>query len=134
MHEKIIKNPLDATTAEAPETIGSQPWGIEPYSTKRDGASITDCDAEPVRTPGCIQAHGALLVLRMSDLSILQASENTQAILGQAASELLGQSVAVVVTQGVRLNCAASWLPIRLSETRLTFSRCPTARTSLRWM
>ncbi len=97
MHESANKNLLGATAAEAPETTGAQPWGTEPYSTKRDGASITDCDAEPVRTPGCIQAHGALLVLRRSDLSILQASENTQAILGQAASELLGRNVAVVV-------------------------------------
>ena len=37
------------------------------------GLTITNCDSEPVRTPGCIQAHGALLVLRpvlaVSDLA-----------------------------------------------------------------
>ena len=73
------------------------PWATQPYSIKRDGLTLTNCDDEPVRTPGCIQAHGALLVLRHADLSILQASENTQAILGFDASVLLGQSVAVVV-------------------------------------
>ena len=35
--------------------------------------------------------------MRLSDLSILQASENTQTILGQSAQQLLGRSVAAVV-------------------------------------
>jgi two-component system, chemotaxis family, sensor kinase Cph1 len=87
---------LQAADADA-AADATAPWNTQPYSTKRHGISITNCDAEPVRTPGCIQAHGALLVLRLSDLSILQASENTLAILGHAASGLLGQSVAVVV-------------------------------------
>jgi hypothetical protein len=53
------------------------PWAGGPYSVKRHGVSISNCDSEPVQTPGCIQAHGALMVLRLSDLTILQASENT---------------------------------------------------------
>ncbi len=73
------------------------PWDTQPYSTKRDGINILNCDAEPVRTPGCIQGHGALLVLRLSDLSILQASENTLIILGSAAQSLLGKSVSQVL-------------------------------------
>jgi two-component system, chemotaxis family, sensor kinase Cph1 len=89
--------PEAQTVLTQPITADAAPWGAQAYSTKRHGISITNCDAEPVRTPGCIQAHGALLVLRLSDLSILQASENTQAILGQAAKQLLGHSVAVVV-------------------------------------
>jgi hypothetical protein len=40
------------------------PWDGQPYSIKRHGVSITNCDSEPIQTPGCIQAHGALLVLR----------------------------------------------------------------------
>lgn len=79
-------------------TARAAPWDTQPYSIKRDGIDIVNCDDEPVRTPGCIQAHGAMLVLRLSDLAILQASENTDAILGLAAAELLGQSVAAVVT------------------------------------
>jgi len=73
------------------------PWGQEPYSAKRHGVTLKTCDSEPVNTPGCIQAHGALLVLRKSDLQILQASENTLEILGVAAGELLGQPVGRVV-------------------------------------
>ena len=95
MLEAVNHSP--ATGAAAPEAPHVAQWDATTYSTKRHGASITDCDSEPVRTPGCIQAHGALLVLRLSDLTILQASENALTILGQAASDLLGRSVAVVV-------------------------------------
>ena len=73
------------------------PWGAGPYSTKRHGTTLQTCESEPVQTPGCIQAHGALLVLRLGDLHILQASENTLQHLGVAAAELLGQPVACVV-------------------------------------
>ena len=97
MHENITISLPDPTAAPAPQATASAPWDTQPYSTKRHGLNISNCDAEPVRTPGCIQAHGALLVLRLSDLSILQASENTQAILGCAAPQLLGKSVAAVV-------------------------------------
>ena len=69
----------------------------EPYSTKRDGLTIANCDSEPVRTPGCVQAHGALVVLRLSDLCILQASENTAAVLGQAPEQLLNVAVDLVL-------------------------------------
>ncbi len=73
------------------------PWGDGPYSTKRHGTTLDTCDSEPVQTPGCIQDHGALLVLRLADLSILQASENTLLHLGQQAAQLLGQPVDRVV-------------------------------------
>ena len=81
----------------APGMAAAVPWATQPYSIKRDGLTLINCDDEPVRTPGCIQAHGALLVLRRTDLSILQASENTQAILGHDASALLGRGVVAVV-------------------------------------
>lgn len=73
------------------------PWGTGPYSIKRHGTTLATCDSEPVQTPGCIQAHGALLVLRLGDLCILQASENTLQHLGEAAAHLLGQPVGRVV-------------------------------------
>jgi chemotaxis family two-component system sensor kinase Cph1 len=75
----------------------TQPWGSGPYSIKRHGTTLATCDSEPVQTPGCIQAHGALLVLRLGDLKILQASENTLQHLGEAAASLLGQPVEHVV-------------------------------------
>lgn len=73
------------------------PWGAGPYSIKRHGTTLATCDSEPVQTPGCIQAHGALLVLRLSDLVIRQASENTLQHLGVEATALLGQPVTHVV-------------------------------------
>ena len=73
------------------------PWVNGLYSIKRHGNSLTTCDSEPVQTPGCIQAHGALLVLRLADLTILQASDNTQAFFGEPPAALLGQSVARVI-------------------------------------
>jgi chemotaxis family two-component system sensor kinase Cph1 len=69
----------------------------QPYSTRRHGLTLSNCDAEPVQTPGCVQAHGALLVLRLSDLSILQVSDNCAAVLGQEAEKLLGRQVDTVI-------------------------------------
>ena len=82
--------PQASAGATAPNTGATAPWATQSYSIKRDGLTLINCDDEPVRTPGCIQAHGALRVLP-PHLSILQA------ILGHEASALLGQSAAVVV-------------------------------------
>lgn len=67
------------------------------YSVKRHGLDITDCDSEPVQTPGCVQAHGALLVLRLADLCVVQASDNAQAVLGCPVGMLLGQPVGALI-------------------------------------
>ena len=73
------------------------PWSDGVYSVKRHGVTITNCDSEPVQTPGCIQAHGALLVVRPSDLEILQVSENARAILGHDAADLLGRPISAAL-------------------------------------
>ncbi len=73
------------------------PWDGQPYSIKRHGVTITNCDSEPVQTPGCVQAHGAMLVLRPADLTVLQASENTDRLLGHRADTLLNKSVQVAI-------------------------------------
>ena len=67
------------------------PWSDGPYSVKRHGVTITNCDSEPIQTPGCIQSHGVLLVLGLSDLTVLQVSENSRRWLGQPPEELLGR-------------------------------------------
>ena len=78
--------------------IAAKPlWEGQPYSIKRHGVTVTNCDSEPVQTPGCIQAHGALLVIRPADMTIVQASENTIALLGTPAAQLLGWPVAAVL-------------------------------------
>jgi chemotaxis family two-component system sensor kinase Cph1 len=86
---------MNTPTTFAPDA--PLPWGSGPYSIKRHGVSLTTCDSEPVQTPGCIQAHGAMLVLRLSDLTILQVSENSLELLGETPEALAGQDVAKVV-------------------------------------
>ena len=73
------------------------PWTNGLYSIKRHGTSLSTCDSEPVQTPGCIQAHGALLVLRLADLTILQGSDNTQQFFGEPLEALLGQRIGRVI-------------------------------------
>ena len=72
-----------------------------PYSIKRHGTTLEKCEDEPVQTPGCIQAHGVLLVLRRSDLTILQISENSQDWLGFSPQDLLAKNVTIAVGEPV---------------------------------
>jgi chemotaxis family two-component system sensor kinase Cph1 len=86
------------TIADRETDPASNPaWAGGPYSVKRHGVTITNCESEPVQTPGCVQAHGVLLVLRRDDLRILQVSENSAELLGQSPAELLGRSISLVV-------------------------------------
>jgi len=48
------------------------------------------CAREPIHTPGAVQPHGAVLVLDPAGLRITHASENSERLLGLAASALLG--------------------------------------------
>ncbi|WP_395668785.1 ATP-binding protein [Rhodoferax sp.] len=73
------------------------PWAGGPYSIKRHGTSLTQCDREPVQTPGCIQAHGVLVAVRLADMAILQISENAHGFFGVAAQALLGAPLEQVV-------------------------------------
>ncbi len=68
-----------------------------PYSIKRHGVTLTNCDDEPVQTPGCIQAHGLLLALRLPDLVVAQVSENCAPWTGLAPAQVLGLNLADVV-------------------------------------
>jgi PAS domain S-box-containing protein len=56
-----------------------------------------NCDREPIHVPGCIQPHGVLLVLRPSDLVIVQVTQNSAQWLGSTPKDLLGQPVHTVV-------------------------------------
>jgi chemotaxis family two-component system sensor kinase Cph1 len=71
----------------------------QPYSIKRQGTNIANCDSEPVQIPGCVQAHGALLVLRLADLCVVQASDNVEAILGLGldVESILNRPVGAVI-------------------------------------
>jgi light-regulated signal transduction histidine kinase (bacteriophytochrome) len=51
------------------------------------------CEAEPIRYPGAVQPHGAVLVLDPSTGVIEAASASCASLLGQPAERLLGQAV-----------------------------------------
>ncbi len=104
------------------------PWDGQPYSVKRHGVTITNCDAEPVQSPGCIQAHGALLVLRPADLTILQASENTGRILGHPPDELLGRPASAAVGTDVEARLATFLAGEPVERNPLQFLTLPALR------
>lgn len=55
-------------------------------------ADLSNCEREQIQLAGSIQPHGALLVLREPDLTVIQASANASAFLG-VDGEILGRSL-----------------------------------------
>ena len=53
-----------------------------PMSPAFGTADLSNCEREQIHLAGSIQPHGALLVVRESDQTIVQASENAAAFLG----------------------------------------------------
>jgi len=49
----------------------------------RDRVDLTNCDREPIHIPGAILPHGAMLVLELDTLRVLQAAGNTAGLLGR---------------------------------------------------
>ena len=47
-------------------------------------SDLEGCAREPIHIPGAIQPHGALFVLRPSDMTVIQASANTGNLLGSS--------------------------------------------------
>jgi two-component system, chemotaxis family, sensor kinase Cph1 len=84
-----ITTGIDTNTSTSTST--SVPF---PYSVKRHGVSLANCDDEPVRTPGCIQGHGLLLALRPLDLVVVQVSENWTAWTGTPLNQVLNRPLA----------------------------------------
>lgn len=56
-------------------------------------ADLTNCERELIHLAGSIQPYGVLLVMREPDLTVVQASVNTEDTLGVAHRDLLGQPV-----------------------------------------
>ncbi len=57
-------------------------------------ADLTNCERELIHLAGSVQPHGMLLVLRESDLRIVQVSANVEIMLGVPPEGLLRQPVA----------------------------------------
>lgn len=62
-----------------------------------DPIDLTNCDREPIHIPGAIQPHGALLAATIPGLVVVQASANTQEILGLAHGAALGANLATIL-------------------------------------
>jgi len=69
--------------------------------------ALETCDREPIRVPGSIQPHGALLALDPRSLVIRQCSANCLQHLGRTPQELLGQPVEDLVGADVAASLAA---------------------------
>ena len=54
---------------------------------------LEECSREPIRTPGSVQPHGALVVVDSRTLVVRHASENCASILHIDASQLLGKTI-----------------------------------------
>ena len=66
----------------------------EPLLAPGTPVNLDNCHREPIRTPGGVQAHGALLAADAQTLEIVQISANAPAILGR---ELLGATLGDVL-------------------------------------
>lgn len=75
---------------------GDVPGGGEAAPPAFGEATLTNCEREQIHLAGSIQPHGALLVLREPDLTVLQASANAAAFLGLAPGRLTGRSLAEI--------------------------------------
>lgn len=59
-------------------------------------ADLSNCERELIHLAGSVQPHGALLVLRESNLVTVQASTNTLEIMGIAYDQLINRSVTFI--------------------------------------
>jgi light-regulated signal transduction histidine kinase (bacteriophytochrome)/CheY-like chemotaxis protein len=59
-------------------------------------AEIRQCDDEPIHIPGAILPHGAMLVIDVATLRILQVAGNLDVLLGAMPEALLGQCASVL--------------------------------------
>jgi light-regulated signal transduction histidine kinase (bacteriophytochrome) len=57
-------------------------------------ADLTNCERELIHLAGSVQPHGALLVLRESDLTVVQCSANADTLLGCPENWLLQRGIA----------------------------------------
>jgi light-regulated signal transduction histidine kinase (bacteriophytochrome) len=59
--------------------------------------ALQGCENEAIHIPGAIQPHGVMLVLHPASFTIIQASANSDVLIGKSAEALLGQPVEAVI-------------------------------------
>ena len=70
-------------------------------------ATLTNCDREPIRTPGSIQAHGVLLALDPATFAIVQIAGDVEAMTGRSAKSLLGEPLSACLHESTVLRVRA---------------------------
>jgi light-regulated signal transduction histidine kinase (bacteriophytochrome)/CheY-like chemotaxis protein len=83
---------------------------------------LTNCDREPIHVPGAVQPHGVLLACRGPAFTIVQVSDNSEALLKQPPAALLGASIASLLAaeSWTRLqDAAAAGLPREVNPLRI---------------
>ncbi|MDY7573252.1 ATP-binding protein [Actimicrobium sp. CCI2.3] len=78
-----------------------------PYSVKRHGTTLANCDVEPVSTPGCIQSHGMLLVAHPVALIVTQVSDNCAQWIACGVDEVLGKPLATILGEAATQRISA---------------------------
>ncbi|MHC5538320.1 GAF domain-containing protein, partial [Singulisphaera rosea] len=58
---------------------------------------LSNCENEPIRIPGAIQPHGALIAVGVADMIVSHASENLDELFGIAATDALGRHLTDLV-------------------------------------
>ncbi|HEY0759768.1 MAG TPA: EAL domain-containing protein [Acidisarcina sp.] len=62
-------------------------------------AALSNCEREPIHTPGTIQPFGVLLVARMIDLRLVYASANAESLIGIPVEKMLGKPLSACLGQ-----------------------------------
>ncbi len=59
-----------------------------------DEPDLSVCAQERIQIPGSIESHGALLVAHSPELQIVQATANTESVLGYSVEDVLRSTLA----------------------------------------
>jgi chemotaxis family two-component system sensor kinase Cph1 len=70
---------------------------VETTPAEDERQRLIECAREPIRIPGSIQDHGALVAVDRETLVVLHASENCDVVLGRRVGDVLGRPLADVL-------------------------------------
>ena len=81
--------------------------------TVQFGTDISECDREPIHIPGSIQPHGLLLIITAADQRVVAGAGRLETVfgedwLGQTVTALLGEGASQLLGDSVRPVCVFS--------------------------
>ncbi|MEM6758255.1 MAG: HWE histidine kinase domain-containing protein [Pseudomonadota bacterium] len=79
-------------------------------------AALEKCATEPVRIPGSVQPHGAIVVVDNESLKVTHASENLSSLTGIDVQAALGRDLYDVFPKGTRHDLVNNLLPAFLNQ------------------